>query len=54
VDVEAVKELKRPVELGEIKKEGALSDMVLVNNTRLSVQPVNKNEFDYIIKMSEQ
>jgi len=52
VDVAAEKELKRPVSLDEIKKEPALKDMVLVKNSRLSVQPLTASEFKAILKMS--
>lgn len=39
------------VTLPEIKEEKSLSKMVLVNNTRLSVQPVTASEFKKICKM---
>lgn len=54
VDIKAVRALKRPVSLDEIKERKSLSNMVLVNNSRLSVQPVRKSEFDTIVKMSEK
>lgn len=53
VDFVPKQKLKRPVSLDEIKKEKALSDMILLKISRLSVQPVTKKEFEYIIKMSE-
>lgn len=53
VDFVPKQKLKRPVKLEEIKKEKALSDMVLLKISRLSVQPVSKKEFEYILKMSE-
>ena len=37
--------------LQEIKKTNALDKMVLVNNSRLSIQSVTKREWDKIIKM---
>ena len=40
VDVKAVEPLPKPVTLAAIKAEPKLKDMALVNNTRLSVQPV--------------
>ena len=52
VDFVPVRKLDRPVTLGEIKTDERLSEMVLVNNSRLSVQPVKKEEFDIIIGMS--
>ncbi len=53
VDFEPKIKLKRPVNLSEIKNDERLSQMVLVKNTRLSVQPVRKEEFDIILEMSE-
>ena len=51
VDIRFVKKLKSEVSLHDIKAVKTLSDMVLVNNSRLSVQPVQKKEFDMILKM---
>src|SRR6266849_588921 len=39
VDVKAVKDVPTPVTLAAIKAEPALAEMVLVKNSRLSVQP---------------
>lgn len=52
VDVRFVRKLGRPVSLHEIKDEPALSDMVLVRNSRLSVQPVERAEFEKVLEMS--
>ncbi len=52
VDVSPLKKLKKPVTLQEIKNENNLTKMILVNNTRLSVQPVLKKEWEIIMKMS--
>jgi predicted RNA-binding protein with PUA-like domain len=54
VEIKPVKKLKNTVQLVTIKEEKRLSSMVLVKNSRLSVQPVNKEEFDLIIGMSEK
>jgi predicted RNA-binding protein with PUA-like domain len=51
VDIKAVKAFKRPVTLDEIKAEPMLKDMILVNNSRLSVQPVTDEEWGIICKM---
>ncbi len=51
VDVRYVKKFKSEVGLPDIKARKSLKDMVLVNNSRLSVQPVRKKEFDMIVKM---
>ena len=54
VDFIPKEKLKRPVTLDEIKSRSELSEMVLVKNTRLSVQPVKREEFDLIISMSTE
>jgi predicted RNA-binding protein with PUA-like domain len=51
VDVKAVKALPNPVTLDAIKAEKRLKDMILVNNSRLSVQPVRDEEWALICKM---
>lgn len=51
VDIKAVKALPTPVTLDEIKNTPSLAEMVLVNNSRLSVQPVSDAEWDIICKM---
>ncbi|PWB82366.1 MAG: EVE domain-containing protein, partial [Methylocystaceae bacterium] len=48
VDVKAVEPLKKPVSLAQIKADPRLADMVLVNNSRLSVQPVADAEWEII------
>ena len=45
VDIKAVKPVKTPVTLDMIKGEPALAEMVLVKNSRLSVQPVSVDEW---------
>lgn len=54
VDIKPVKKLKRPVSLAEIKTVATLENMELVKNTRLSVQKVSKQEWDIILKMSNE
>lgn len=51
VDIRAVEALPRPVTLDEIKAEPKLAQMVLLRNSRLSVQPVAPEEFDTICRM---
>lgn len=53
VDVRAVCDIPEPVSLDDIKQEEKLAEMVLVNNSRLSVQPVTKAEWKYICKMGK-
>lgn len=52
VDIEFVRRFEHPVTLHEVKAEAALADMVLVNNSRLSVQPVRPDEFERVLKMA--
>lgn len=51
VDVAARAPLARPVTLREIKAEPALAQMVLVKNSRLSVQPVREEEWSRILAL---
>ncbi len=52
IEVTPLIRLERPVSLVDIKKTAELKGMVLVNNTRLSVQPVKPSEWDTILQMS--
>jgi predicted RNA-binding protein with PUA-like domain len=51
VDVKAIEPVKQPVTLSAIKAEPKLKSMVLVNNSRLSVQPVTAEEWKLVCKM---
>ena len=51
VDIKAVEPLKTPVTLEMVKAEARLADMVLVKNSRLSVQPVTADEWALICEM---
>ena len=53
VDFEYEEDMKRPVTLTEVKANKKLAQMALVRISRLSVQPVNKAEWDEVIKMSK-
>jgi predicted RNA-binding protein with PUA-like domain len=52
VDIKPVKPLPEPVPLIEIRANAKLSNLLLVRQSRLSVMPVSKEDFDEIIKMS--
>lgn len=52
VDLAPEKPLKGPVSLQQIKSLSSLKDMVLVKNSRLSVMPVSKAQFQLILKVS--
>ncbi len=53
VDIKAVRPFKTPVTLETIKSDPRLSDMVLVNNSRLSVQPVSDDEWQIICALGQ-
>ena len=53
VDLKAVADVPKPVTLATIKAETKLKDMVLVKNSRLSVQPVSDDEWKLVCKMGE-
>jgi predicted RNA-binding protein with PUA-like domain len=52
VDVAAVTDLPRAVTLSEIKAAPSLKSMVLVRNSRLSVQPVTAAEWKKLCAMA--
>ena len=51
VDIRAVKDVPKPVGLNDIKANPKLAGMVLVNNSRLSVQPVSAAEWKEVCRM---
>ena len=53
-DVKAKKKLKRSVSLEEIKSSPKLSNIPLIKQSRLSVMPLSKTEWETIIKISEK
>ena len=54
VQLEAIRPLSHPVPLERIKQERSLARMVLLNNSRLSVQPVTAAEFATVVKAGDQ
>jgi predicted RNA-binding protein with PUA-like domain len=52
VDIKAIETAKTPVTLDTIKSDPRLADMVLVKNSRLSVQPVTAEEWRIICDMA--
>ena len=52
VDVKATKGLDVAVSLDKIKKNKKLKNMALIKQSRLSVMPLTKAEWDEILKMS--
>ena len=51
VELQPVKALKKPVTLERIKQEPKLRDIALLRNSRLSVQPLGKAEFELIRRL---
>ena len=51
VDVKAVAPFPNPVTLADCKADPRLENMVLVNNTRLSVQPVTEDEWKVVCEL---
>lgn len=54
VDVSPVKKLKNPVSLHAIKSSPKFKDFILVRFSRLSVMPVTKEQWDGILRISEE
>ena len=52
VDVEALKKLKKPVSLSKIKGHKKLQEIALIKQSRLSVMPLKKTEWNIINKIS--
>ncbi|MGC1505517.1 MAG: EVE domain-containing protein [Sulfitobacter sp.] len=53
VDIKAVRPFVKPVTLDQIKGEERLADMILVRNSRLSVQPVTDAEWQLVCTMGQ-
>ena len=51
VDIRAVSDMSTPVTLEMAKGDPRLSDMILVNNSRLSVQPVTEAEWRVVCEL---
>ena len=51
VDSAAIEPLPKPVTIAAVKAEPKLKAMVLINNTRLSVQPVTDAEWQIICNL---
>ncbi len=53
VDVKAVKSVNKPVTLAEVKAEPRLENLALVRQSRLSVVPINDEEWAVLCAMAE-
>ncbi len=54
VDVKAAGPLPAPVTLARIKDDPRLAGMVLVRNSRLSVQPVTDEEWEIVLELARE
>lgn len=54
VDLAYESEFKTPVTLADIKATPKLQDIALVRQSRLSVMPLSKAEYDLIVKMGNE
>ena len=54
VDLEPVRALGRPVELGELRAHKVLGKMMLFRRSRLSVVPVTDEEFEGVVEMARR
>ena len=52
VDLKPVKKLKRPVSLQQIKADKRLNNMALLRLSRLSVQPVQEEEWQHVLELA--
>lgn len=52
IKIKSVKALRKPLGLEEIKTDDNLNDLPMLKQSRLSVMPVEKTQFDHIIKKS--
>ena len=53
VDLKPIKPFKVPVTLEEIKMHKELSEIALIKQTRLSVIPITKKEFQVLLKLGK-
>lgn len=53
VDIKALRRFEKPVSLAQIKTDPRLAEMILVKNSRLSVQPVTDDEWHIICKLGQ-
>jgi predicted RNA-binding protein with PUA-like domain len=51
VDMKAVRPMKRPVTLAEMKADPALTDLLLIRMSRLSVMPITPEHWKYICEL---
>jgi len=53
VDIKALRSFSQPVSLDQIKADPRLEEMILVRNSRLSVQPVTETEWRAVCALGQ-
>jgi predicted RNA-binding protein with PUA-like domain len=53
VDLAAEKALATPVTLAQVKADKLLKEMVLAKQSRLSVSPITRDQFERLLKLAE-
>lgn len=53
VEIKPVEKFENTVSLEQIKKEKTLENIALIKQSRLSVMPLSKKEFETILKMAQ-
>jgi predicted RNA-binding protein with PUA-like domain len=53
VEIKPVKKLKKPVTLQDVKANAALANIALVRQSRLSVIPLTKDEYEEVLSMAK-
>jgi predicted RNA-binding protein with PUA-like domain len=54
VDIAFVRKFERMVSIDELKEYPQLQDMVLLNRSRLSVQPVTPEEYEFVVALADR
>jgi predicted RNA-binding protein with PUA-like domain len=53
VDLVPIKNINKPVALATVKADAQLKEILLVRNSRLSVSPLNKSQFERLLGMGQ-
>lgn len=51
IDLKPVMALETPITLAQIKAAPKLKDILLVRQSRLSVTPINKTHYEYLLRL---
>lgn len=54
VDVAFVRKFPRMVSINELRGHDRLQDMVLLKRSRLSVQPVTQEQFEFVVELADR